>query len=131
RRDMVAGTLISAGDTFWAGTAGITEAATSFCPLEVAGPAIDTAAAELGEFIFDSDGAGPVAVIVVVALLGCTIWSGRKRGVFPWKSLGAKVLVLAVMVVMMNGAMRTTEDSYGNFSPAWLMDKVFSTVQAV
>lgn len=136
QRDMIAGNFFSTGDMLWSGVLGMTTWATSFCPLDDVGGKIDEAAAQIGViFVGDGNGVsvtGAMSGLLVVVLIITTLFKSlRDSSSGPIRAMFAKLLILAGLAFMVNGAMATTDDEFGLGSPGWILSKVNTGVTTV
>lgn len=119
-RENVAGTLFSVASTIWAGTTSTAIWATAFCPIDnMAGP-VDKAVGDFGNLLLNEGGAGLITMALVGIILAA-LWSSR-RGTglqFAWKEVFGKVTIIALLVLMVQGAMDATDGRRGTgLSPA-------------
>src|SRR5690625_1648981 len=132
QRDMLAGSMLSTGNMLWGFTSAATTFSLQFCPLDNVGHAIDQAAAGVGSLIYNNTGATVLFVVLMVASLLVPIARSMRRGAgFTWKEIAAKIVVAGVLVLMVGGAMRSTDTSYGTLSPGWTMSSVAETINDV
>src|SRR5699024_6283821 len=114
-RENVAGTMFSISSTIWQGTTSTAIWATAFCPIdEMAGP-IDKALGSIGDFLLNEAGA-PFITMLLIGILGVALW-GSRRGTgfqFAWKEVMSKVVVLALLVLMVQGATGATQHKHGS-----------------
>lgn len=123
-RENVAGTLFSVASTIWAGTTSTAIWATAFCPIDnMAGP-VDKAVGSFGNLLLNEGGAGLITMALVGIILAA-LWSSR-RGTglqFAWKEVLGKVAIIALLVLMVQGAMDATDGRRGTgLSPANIVD---------
>ncbi|MPV51053.1 hypothetical protein GCG21_13760 [Pseudactinotalea sp. HY160] len=133
QRDVLAGQNISMGNMLWSATSGMSMWAVKFCPLDMAGHAIDQAAGKMGDSL-TRKGKGASALFVglfLVTIVVPVVRSMRRGGPSPLRLILPKVLIAGLLVVMVNGAMSSTDSSFGKGSPGWLLAKANETVNAV
>src|SRR5699024_11487428 len=97
---------------------------------------IDEAAAQIGViFVGDGNGVsvtGAMSGLLVVVLIITTLFKSlRDSSSGPIRAMFAKLLILAGLAFMVNGAMATTDDEFGLGSPVCILSKVNTGVTTV
>jgi len=140
QRRAVYSTMLSTGNSMWQASSSLVSFATRFCLLDTLGADADRVAAAVGG-AFLGDG-GPLLAAVMAAGLVVALWrQARGRGPGAWRGLARSGALIALLVVMVSGASRTTmvtapEDGgtatdFGAGSPGWTATRINAVIAAV
>jgi hypothetical protein len=128
------GSTFAIGDFLYSVTTKFVMWSTEFCPLQSVGGAIDGAVAQFGQRVIDSP---LVAGLLGLATLGLLIQGiGRQGDWLP--RLFVKMVIVAILILMVAGAARSTTDSSGRYvpgqgSPGWfatMIDQAITEIAA-
>lgn len=128
------GSTFAIGDFLYSVTTKFVMWSTDFCPLQSVGAAIDSAVAQFGERVFASP---LIAGLLALATLGLLIQGLRREG--QWlPRLFVKMSIVAILVLMVAGAGRSTTDASGRYvpgegSPGWfatMIDQAITEIAA-
>ena len=134
RRDMVAGTAISAGNMLWSLASSMTSFAMKLSPLGKGGQGanVDKVIGDLGRATIDNPGGSmppflPLILAIVIASVGSLVYRTMKTGgSLPIGKIVTTLVVLGLLVVMTRGAVRSNPQTGepGKGSPTWVVSKV-------
>jgi len=122
---------LSVGNTLWQAGTDLVALSGQFCFAGQVGVAIDQGAAAIGHAVSSSG----ILVAVVVAVIILVLWRRSRHGTSPWGALVRAGVMVGVLAAMMAGASATHlvggAADFGTFSPGWLVNEVYSTVDTL
>lgn len=126
QREGIISSGLGIGNGAWGLGAGAAESATRFCIGENLTRVVDQATAKLGLALFSS---GLLAFLAIAAIVSTLVRAARSGSAMP--TLARIGITLGILAVLVTGASKTTDTSFGKASPGWWGSKINQSVSTV
>lgn len=131
-RNIVDSTSMGFGNALWKASTSLVEEASQFCVGDSIAYQADHLSSGIGHALSSS---GVLLALALVAVL-VFLWKASRTAERPWRHLIVTLAVVAVFIVMLNGASQTRRTAgggvtFGTMSPGWITTKVDDVVSTL